>query len=146
MTWYTRCWLLSSCSSGESAALERSKKRMDALVVAVVRQFIESKVTCGGTKYRCRAVFTDGVPFQLFVDYNMHHNKDGAGISRWSMWVRCGTYHGTYYAYDSLDDLLSCISFNIDESMTNRQRRVSDVLGLVVEQLGGLDVDRERPI
>jgi hypothetical protein len=133
MTWYTRCWLL---CSGDVAALERSKKRIDALVRTVARQFIESKVTCGGTKYRCRAVFTDGVPFQLFVDYNMHQST---GLSKWSMWVRCGTYHGTYYTYDSLDDLLSCISFNIHESMTNRHRRVSDVLGLVVEQLGGLE-------
>ena len=140
--------MFSSCCMscyGEVAALERSKKRIDALVIAVVRQFIESKVTCGGTKYRCRAVFPDGVPFQLFVDYVYHPVTSGLN-SKWNMWVRCGTYHGTYYTYFSLDDLLSCISFNIHESMTNRQRRVSDVLGLVVEQLGGLDVDSERPI
>ena len=122
----------------DATTLGRCKRRIDAIVMAVVRRFLDSKVTCAGTKYRCMAVYSDGIPFQLFIDCT--HYTQG---SKWSMWVRCGTYHGTYYSYDSLDDLVESLQFNIHESMTNRQRRVSDLLEMVVEQLDRLPSSNE---
>ena len=117
----------------DASTLGRNKRRIDAVITTIVGKFVESKVTCGGTKYMCMAIYSDGIQIQTFIDCMNYPT----GV-KWSMWVRCGTYHGTYYSYDTLEDLISSLQFNIRESMTNRQRRVSDLLEMVVEQLDRL--------